>query len=159
MATKREKKVVVSGVTQQEMETAFGRYAVADARLAKINAQIDLQVSEIREKQAGKIAELTEEKDSCFEIMQTYAQENPEIFGKKKSVDGAHGTFGFRTGTPKLKLKKGFTWGGGYEPAQRVSTVLHPYNRRAGKRQAACRSRGWGGVGAVPQSGHLRGAG
>ncbi len=43
--------------------------------------------------------------------MQTYAQENPEIFGKKKSVDGAHGTFGFRTGTPKLKLKKGFTWG------------------------------------------------
>ncbi len=66
MATKREKKVVVSGITQQEMETAFGRYAVADARLAKINAQIDLQVSEIREKQAEKITELTEEKNPAL---------------------------------------------------------------------------------------------
>jgi phage host-nuclease inhibitor protein Gam len=29
---------------------------------------------------------------------------------KKKSVDGSHGTIGFRTGTPKLKMLKGFTW-------------------------------------------------
>ena len=33
-----------------------------------------------------------------------------ELFAKKKSVESAHGVFGFRTGTPKLKNLKGFTW-------------------------------------------------
>ena len=57
------------------------------------------------------ISRLTETKEANFDIMQTYALEHPEIFGKKKSVEGAHGTFGFRTGTPKLKTLKGFRWG------------------------------------------------
>ena len=43
--------------------------------------------------------------------MQAYAVENKEeLFARKKSVESAHGVFGFRTGTPKLKNLKGFTW-------------------------------------------------
>jgi phage host-nuclease inhibitor protein Gam len=30
---------------------------------------------------------------------------------KKKSLESVHGVIGFRTGTPKLKTLKGFTWG------------------------------------------------
>ena len=33
-----------------------------------------------------------------------------ELFSKKKSLEMVHGTIGFRTGTPKLKTLKGFTW-------------------------------------------------
>jgi phage host-nuclease inhibitor protein Gam len=33
------------------------------------------------------------------------------LFTKKKSIETVHGIAGFRTGTPKLKLIKGFTWG------------------------------------------------
>jgi phage host-nuclease inhibitor protein Gam len=33
-----------------------------------------------------------------------------ELFSRKKSLDMTHGTIGFRTGTPKLKTLKGFTW-------------------------------------------------
>ena len=110
MATKREKKVVQTGITQSQMETAFSEYATADARLSKITATIDVDITRIREKYASEISRLTETKEVNFDIMQTYALENPEIFGKKKSVEGAHGTFGFRTGTPKLKTLKGFTW-------------------------------------------------
>jgi phage host-nuclease inhibitor protein Gam len=110
MATKREKKVIQQGITQSQMETAFGEYAAADARLSKINATIDVEMTRIRDKYAAEISKLTETKEANFEIMQTYATENPDIFGKKKSVEGAHGTFGFRTGTPKLKLLKGFVW-------------------------------------------------
>ena len=32
------------------------------------------------------------------------------MFEKKKSVEFDDGVFGFRTGTPKLKLIKGFNW-------------------------------------------------
>ncbi|TAN18803.1 MAG: hypothetical protein EPN37_04385, partial [Chitinophagaceae bacterium] len=38
------------------------------------------------------------------------AIDNPLDFGNRKSIEFAHGILGFRTGTPKLKPRKGFTW-------------------------------------------------
>jgi phage host-nuclease inhibitor protein Gam len=109
---KREKKVIHRGITSEQMETAFAEYAAADARLQKINAQMDVQMTTIRERYSPDISKLTEQKDKAFEIVQAFAVENKDdLFSKKKSMDGAHGTFGFRTGTPKLKTLKGFTWG------------------------------------------------
>lgn len=108
---KRTKKVIHSGITPEQMETAFAEYAAADARLAKINATMDEQFTRIREKYADAVARLTDAKDKNFEIVQAFAVENrDELFAKKKSMEGAHGTFGFRTGTPKLKTLRGFTW-------------------------------------------------
>jgi len=108
---KRVKKVIHSGIRSEQMETAFAEYAAADARLAKINATMDEQITRIREKYSDDIAQLTSTKDNAFEIVQAYAQENRDVlFAKKKSLDAAHGTYGFRTGTPKLKTLKGFTW-------------------------------------------------
>jgi phage host-nuclease inhibitor protein Gam len=108
----REKKTVHSGVSSEQMETAFGEYASADARLQKINANIDIQMTAIREKYADEIGRLTERKDAAFDVMQAFAMENrDELFAKKKSMESVHGTLGFRTGTPKLKTLKGFTWG------------------------------------------------
>jgi phage host-nuclease inhibitor protein Gam len=106
----REKKVIVTGVTKDQMETAFGEYAKADARLQKINATIDVEVTRIREKYADETSKLEEVKGANFDIIQTYSLENKGLFTKKKSVEGIHGTYGFRTGTPKLKTLKGFTW-------------------------------------------------
>jgi phage host-nuclease inhibitor protein Gam len=107
----REKKVVHTGVTSEQMETAFAEYATADAKLAKINATIDVQMTAIREKYADEMAKLQEKKDKSFDVMQAYAVENKdELFAKKKSMESVHGTIGFRTGTPKLKTLKGFTW-------------------------------------------------
>ena len=37
---KREKKIIISGVTREAMEEAFGRYATADAEMQSINAEI-----------------------------------------------------------------------------------------------------------------------
>ena len=108
---KRAKKVVHSGITSEQMEAAFSEYAAADARLAKINAEMDVQITRIRDKRAEEIAKLTETRDKSFEVVQAFALENrEELFAKKKSMDCAHGTFGFRTGTPKLKTRRGFTW-------------------------------------------------
>ena len=44
-------------------------------------------------------------------MLQSFATEHrDDLFSKKKSLDMTHGTIGFRTGTPKLKTLKGFTW-------------------------------------------------
>ena len=107
----RVKKTVVTGVTREQMEDAFGRYASADAEVQSINAAMDKQFVAIREKHADRLAELEQEKTEAFEVMQVFATENrEELFSKRKSMETTHGTLGFRTGQPKLKTKKGFTW-------------------------------------------------
>lgn len=108
---KREKKVIITGVTRESADEAFGAYAKADAQSTKITADIELQCAKIREKYANKLAELEGEKEKAFATLQAYATENQtELFTKKKSLEMAHGVIGFRTGTPKLKTLKGFTW-------------------------------------------------
>jgi phage host-nuclease inhibitor protein Gam len=106
----REKKVIHTGVTQEQMDTAFSEYATADAQLKKINASIDLQVTKIRDKYAEEIGKLAGTKTKTFDIIQSFAMENPELFAKKKSLETVHGVIGFRTGNPQLKLLRGFTW-------------------------------------------------
>ena len=108
---KREKKTIISGVTREAADEAFAAYAVADAQSVKIKADIELQCAKIREKYANRLAELDDEKAKAFDTLQSFAVENQaELFTKKKSLDMTHGVIGFRTGTPKLKTLKGFTW-------------------------------------------------
>lgn len=72
---------------------------------------MDEQITRIREKYQDQLKECAEKKEKSFGIMQAYAVENKDaLFTKKKSIETAHGVFGFRTGTPKLKTLKGFTW-------------------------------------------------
>jgi phage host-nuclease inhibitor protein Gam len=111
MAKTREKKTVYSGITSEQMEQAFADYAKADARQQKITAEMDVAMTKIREKWQDELAKLAVTKDNAFDILQAYALENrDELFTKRKSLETTHGTIGFRTGTPKLKTLKGFTW-------------------------------------------------
>lgn len=110
MAT-RQKKTVISGVTREAADVAFATFAKADASINKIQAEIELQCAKIREKWQERLTVLSAERDSAFDTLQAFATENQaELFVKKKSLEMAHGTIGFRTGTPKLKTMKGFTW-------------------------------------------------
>ena len=110
MAT-RQKKTVISGVTREAADVAFATFAKADASINKIQAEIELQCAKIREKRQADLTRLTAERDAAFETLQSFATENQtELFAKKKSLEMAPGVIGFRTGTPKLKTLKGFTW-------------------------------------------------
>ncbi len=108
---KRQKKTIISGVSKEAAEEAFATYAKADAERAKITAEIELKCAQIREKHQDRLSQLQATQDEAFDTLQAYATENqPELFSKKKSLEMVHGTIGFRTGTPKLKTLKGFTW-------------------------------------------------
>lgn len=107
-------------MSRDAAEEAFGIYAKADAQIEKINAEIDLQCARIREKYQQKLGELMCDRECAFDTLQAYATENQaELFTKKKSLDMAHGTIGFRTGTPKLKTIKGFTWASALQLAKK----------------------------------------
>lgn len=108
---KREKKTIYEGVSREAMEEAMGKYATAEAKYCSLTAKMDIEITKIREKYAEELARLDAEKEESFEVLQAFAIENKaEIFSKKKSLESTHGTIGFRTGTPKLKTLKGFTW-------------------------------------------------
>jgi len=110
MAT-RKKKVIITGVSREQADEAFATYAKSDAQVQKINAEIELQCAKVREKYADRLSVLSLEREQAFETLQAFATENQaELFSKKKSLEMAHGVIGFRTGTPKLKTLKGFTW-------------------------------------------------
>lgn len=107
----RTKKTVLSGISREQAEQAFADFAAADAKCQNLTSKMDIEMTRIREKYADQLAELSDVKERNFEIMQAFAVENKdELFSKKKSIESAHGVFGFRTGTPKLKNLKGFTW-------------------------------------------------
>lgn len=123
---KRVKKIIITGVTREAAGEAFAKYAKADAESAKITADIELQCAKIREKYAGRLAELDAAKTEAFDTLQSFATENQaELFSKKKSLDMAHGVIGFRTGTPKLKTLKGFTWASALELAKRFLPMTY----------------------------------
>jgi len=108
---KREKKVIQTGITCEQMEQAFAEFATADARIVKINADLDVKITKLRDSKADELAKLNEIKEKAFDTLQAYATENrEELFSKKKSLETVHGVLGFRIGTPKLKTLKGFTW-------------------------------------------------
>jgi phage host-nuclease inhibitor protein Gam len=111
MTTKREKKPVMTVKTIDEAETVMAEYATADAKLAKITATMDEQITAIRNKYTEQMNELSEVKEEKLNALHFFAESNGNLFDKKKSIAMAHGVIGFRTGTPKLKTLKKFTWG------------------------------------------------
>ena len=109
----RKKKVILSGITRDEMEEAMHSYAVADAKQRALMAEMDGKLSEIREQYSGQLQDLDMEKDEAFEKLQAFATENrEELFTKRKSMETTHGILGFRIGNPQLKPGKGMTWAG-----------------------------------------------
>jgi len=111
MATKRTKRPAVTPpVTQAEADRVLAQYAKQDARKQEINALMDNRFTKIREEYAEELGAIESSTQEGLSKLQMYYESNPEVFGRKKSVETAHGLIGFRTGTPKLKAMKGFTW-------------------------------------------------
>ena len=108
---KRKTKVLQTELTAEEAEQALGIYAAAHARMASLTSKMDVEITRIREKYQEEMSKLSGIQTESFEKVQHYATINPQLFLKKKSIDMTHGTLGFRTSTPALKLITKFTWG------------------------------------------------
>jgi phage host-nuclease inhibitor protein Gam len=107
---KREKQKVIKGITTEVFEVALSQYANANIREAEITVKMDSEITAIRDQYTGELSRLTFEKKNNFAVIQAYCDERPQLFVEKKSLTTLHGTVGYRTGTPQIKQREGFTW-------------------------------------------------
>jgi phage host-nuclease inhibitor protein Gam len=108
--SRAKKKTVVPPLNAAEADRVLAKYALAHAKREQINAEMDEKFTKIREQYAADLQDATETVNENFQKLQMYYEVKPELFKKRKSIETAHGLIGFRTGTPKLKTLKGYTW-------------------------------------------------
>lgn len=107
----RLSKKVIEAVSPTQFHEAMAAYANAEESEREIDAMLQSEMARIREKYAGELAWLQEQKVSMAELIQTYCREQKSIlFSKRRSLSTLYGTVGFRLGTPKLKTLKGSNW-------------------------------------------------
>jgi phage host-nuclease inhibitor protein Gam len=109
MATSRKTTVVLKDITPTQAEEAFADYATANSFIKKKTAEMELQITKVREKYQSDLADQVKILEAKNAVLMQYALENEQLFDKKKSIDLTHGTIGFRTSTPAIKALKGFT--------------------------------------------------
>jgi len=106
----RAKKKVIANVSVDQAQESSASYANAHVRLSKIEAKMNEEINKVKSKYQDDITSLQEEKEEHFEILEVYAKETKETWGKKKSLDMLHSVIGFRTGMPKVVKDKKFSW-------------------------------------------------
>lgn len=91
-----------------DADTYGKQYAEAAASLKKTEGAMEAEIHAVRTRYAQGIADLKALQAEAFERLQRIAESVPEQFSEKKSLNLAHCTIGFRTGTPKVVLLKGW---------------------------------------------------
>lgn len=115
------KRIKTTPVTREDAEALVIQIACAVNRQREIIAEIDARTLELKERHKDELAGIAKSIKEKSTVVQSWAEENPEDFGKAKSLRLAGGTIGFRTGTPKLVLlTRKWTWEKVLEAVQRI---------------------------------------
>ena len=114
MAKKIDRKRRVSGVlkSREDVDISLGEYARLVIERDSVAAEMDERIRMIRAEYEHRLTDLSEDAELEFDMIADWAARNPDTFAQRKSVEFTHGVVGFRTGTPKLKPKKGVKWSG-----------------------------------------------
>lgn len=106
----KTKKKVYANITLEQAQQASEQYATAQTSLSRLQAKMNEELNKVKSKYSDKVNELAEQLEEPTEILQAYASEQKESWGKKKSLELLHTIIGFRTATPKVSKDKKFTW-------------------------------------------------
>jgi phage host-nuclease inhibitor protein Gam len=102
----RAKKVVIPTIEDSKVPEVLGQYAQATSHLKKLEAELELKIKKLRDQQQSKIDELVNARTEAFNMLNQYADKHKDdLFAKRRSKEYAHGTIGYRIGTPKVKPK------------------------------------------------------
>lgn len=96
--------------TREQAEQILGDIAALTLDRNAQTIEMDRQLTGIREHFERPIADLKERIAEKTALLESWAANHPEEFGAKKSIDMMHGTFGYRTGNPKLQPLLRKTW-------------------------------------------------
>lgn len=106
----RRRKQSVRQITKNQVEEVLAKYADASSKHKEITAVMEQEIISVREKYAADLEAQNEVLQKSFDELQLWGETHYKDFEKKRTKNLAHGNIGFRTGTPKAKTLKGFTW-------------------------------------------------
>jgi phage host-nuclease inhibitor protein Gam len=106
----RTKKKQYVGVTLENAQSASETFAQCNNKLKKVEAKMNGEIDKIKSKYQDEITGLKESQEEPLEMLEAFALEQKDSWGKKKSLELLHTIIGFRTGTPKVSKNKAFTW-------------------------------------------------
>jgi phage host-nuclease inhibitor protein Gam len=97
--------------SRAEAETALGEIAKLTVRKRKVQNDMDKEIVRITQENEPSLTALDKDIKTQTQLVEAWAAAHPEEFPKdRKSIDMAQGTIGYRTGMPKLTLRKGQKW-------------------------------------------------
>jgi phage host-nuclease inhibitor protein Gam len=97
--------------SRQQAEEAVGTVGRTQNALNGMRLEMDRKIGAIREQYEGTLDRLQVDLERTVASLEAWASGNPDEFAAgRKSIEFVHGTVGFRTGQPKLKTARGFTW-------------------------------------------------
>jgi len=107
----RVKKKILSNITTQQADSALSSFAKASAQEQILSSEMEKRIADIHNQYDPELSSIRKTKEEAFDILQTYATENKRsLFNRKKSLVTPYGSYGFRRGTPQLKIQDGITW-------------------------------------------------
>lgn len=104
MPTKTRIKATTAPLTRADADRLIREIAELTIEQRDRKNDIDAQILAIREAHSPRLDEIKVALGDKTNLVQSWAQENPDAFGKLRSLQFESGRIGYRTGTPKLKL-------------------------------------------------------
>jgi len=110
MKTRIKKTGSAGSMSRAEMEAQLSQVRDLTISRSQLLAEKNAALKELDEQFSPRLNAWEQAIQEKTVLIQAWAEANPEEFAKRKSIELAHGTIGFRTGTPKLKTLAKQTW-------------------------------------------------
>ena len=107
---KRAKSATEKIDTRDRAEAVSREIAGAVVLRDSYTAEMERHIQDVRARYETRLLECALLIEQKLPALQAWAEASPELFKDKKSLDMVHATIGFRTGTPKCKPLRGWTW-------------------------------------------------
>ena len=88
-----------------KIEGLMAEVAMADAAERRLTAQMDAELTRVRERYAEALEVERTRREKAEEQLASWAELHKEAFGARRSMKLTHGVMGWRLGTPALKLR------------------------------------------------------
>ena len=94
--------------TREQAEAAMDALSLATHRRDKLEAEMNLRLTAVRETYETELATLAETIKTETGRLRDWADSDPTLFDKSRSLKLLHGTIGYRLGNWAVKLIRGF---------------------------------------------------
>ena len=121
-------------VTREQMDATMGQIRDLTIERNFLNADREAQLKAIDDRLGPQLQHLNETLQTLTAHVKAWADENPEEFAGKKSLETTHGTLGWRMGQWQVEKLAGWIWSRTKKSAKAAKVVLELLKDKFGKK-------------------------